>query len=278
MRKQFVIFVVILLVSMAFAQTNPKQLPIPEECIEKIDLEKIVRSNADWKPVRCDFDDTIMVLVPKGSFVMGSENGYPVERPTSKQKFHSPFWVDETEVTRGAYESCVSAGECTPTPNNQYSTEANQPINRVTWYQAATYCRWRGARLPTEREWEYVARGPDNLVYPWGNEFDGNKLYYFENSGNETAIVGKYPKGISWVGALNMSGNVWEWTGSLYKDYPYISNDGRELTGNEENIGEEIAVRGGSFNNSSTFLHAADREWYDADFNSPTNGFRCASS
>ena len=172
-----------------------------------------------------------MVLVPAGSFKMGSNNGDSDEKPVHDQTFDQPFWIDKTEVTRGAYESCVSAGVCTSTPDSQYSTTANQPINRVTWYQAAAYCEWRGARLPTEAEWEYAARGPDNLKYPWGNEFDGNKVHYSQNSSNKTADVGNYPSGTSWVGALDMSGNVWEWTNSLYKDYPYVNNDGRNLTG-----------------------------------------------
>ena len=128
---------------------------------------------------------------------------------------------------------------CTSTPDNQYSTEANQPINEVTWYQAAAYCKWRGVRLPTEREWEYAARGPDNLAYPWGNEFDGDRLHYSQNSGNKTASVGNYPSGRSWVGALDMAGNVWEWTSSLYKDYPYVSDYGRNLTGYEGDISEK---------------------------------------
>ena len=132
--------------------------------------------------------------------------------------------------------------------------------------------------MPTEAELEYAARGPDNLVYPWGNEFDENKVQGFHSSGYETVNVGNYANGASWVGALDMSGNVWEWTSSLYRDYPYVSTDGRNLTGNEASVTESIALRGGSFFDSSGLLRAADRSGLDAGVESNDIGFRCARS
>ncbi len=249
--------------------------------------------NDDWESVKHDFKGTTMVLVPAGSFEMGSSEAeidfalelcgsnckrewFEKEAPTSIQHFDKPFWIDKTEVTRGAYEKCVEAKECDPKSNNNSSNSPNQPINDVSYYQAATYCNWRGARLPTEAEWEYAARGPDSWKYPWGNEFDGSKLHHSQNSGNKTANVGSYPNVTSWVGALDMSGNVWEWTSSLYKDYPYVSNDGRNLIENKTDIGEAVVLRGGSFKLSSDNARSAYRNRHNASFENDDYGFRCA--
>ena len=241
-------------------------------------LQIAVTSNIDWTPVKQDFDGTTMVLVPAGSFSMGSEEGYPNERPVHTQHFDSSFWIDETEVRRSDYERCVSAEYCAPTHDDSSSNTADQPINKISWHGAATYCQWRKARLPTEAEWEYAARGPNNFVYPWGNEFDGEKLNYRQNSGNQTVNVEANPSGASWVGALNMSGNLTEWTSSLYRDYPYISSDGRELTGNEIYVAEDVSVRGGSFREFHREIRTYARYAYDAKRDGSDSGFRCANS
>ena len=282
-----------------------------------------VLSNDDWKPAERDFDGTTMVLVPRGSFVMGSneeerkfalelcneartdredckESFFEDEEPVSRQYFTERFWIDKTEVTRAAYQKCVEADSdiCKPIEADLYSSEENQPINNVTWYQAAKYCVWRGARLPTESEWEYAARGPDGLIYPWGNNMVGNEAnhcdsncvnsawsggFTYKNPNHddgfaETSPVGSYSDKGSWVGALDMSGNLWEWTSSLYKDYPYVSNDGKNLTGNENNISESVTLRGGSFVITADALRAANRDGDTAGFGSNLDGFRCARS
>jgi formylglycine-generating enzyme required for sulfatase activity len=90
----------------------------------------------------------------------------------------------------------------------------------VTWYEAEAYARWRGGHLPTEAEWEYAARGPQSLIYPWGNEFDSNRANVIGSTG--PTPVGSYPNGVSWVGAHDMAGNamewVWDWRdGEYYK-------------------------------------------------------------
>ena len=237
-----------------------------------------VNQNADWTPVKKYFDGVKMVLVPAGSFEMGDNNGDNDEKPVHIQRFDKPFWIDEIEVTRGAYEACVSTELCTSTPDNNFSNRANQPINGVTWYQATAYCEWRGARLPTEAEWEYAARGPDSLVYTWGNEFDRNKVQGFHNSNRRAANVGSYPSGASWVGALDMSGNVWEWTQSLYKDYSYNESVSRNLSGNEKDISENITLRGGSFGDTADRLRTANRNRDDASVVIFNIGFRCVHS
>ena len=111
------------------------------------------------------------------------------------------------------------------------------------------------------------------MILPWGNKFDENRLHYSGDHSHKTAPVGNYPNGVSWVGALDMSGNVWEWTSSLKKDYPYVSSDGRELTENKERISGNITVRGGAFWYVYLIGRAALR--YGASAYSGF-GFRCA--
>ncbi|MEZ4631151.1 MAG: SUMF1/EgtB/PvdO family nonheme iron enzyme [Deinococcales bacterium] len=213
-----------------------------------------ITRNADWTPVVGEFDGVRMVLVPVGAYLMGSEDidmrlceggcsksWYENEKPQHLQEIKEPYWLDQTEVTREAYQRCISAGKCTATPANEYSTDDEHPINQVTWIEAKAYCEWRGSRLPTEVEWEYAARGPDGLRFPWGNDYEVHKVNG-RDAGYKIKAVGSYPEGASWVGALDMSGNVWEWVSSQYKAYPYLASDGRE-----QEAGSNVRVmRGGS--------------------------------
>jgi serine/threonine protein kinase/formylglycine-generating enzyme required for sulfatase activity len=199
-----------------------------------------VTRNADWTPVTQTFDGVEMALVPAGCFMMGEEGD-------SEQCFDAPFWVDVYEVTNAQYGS-----------SGQWAGD-NQPRETVSWYDAAAHCEARGARLPTEAEWEYAARGPDGLLYPWGNEFIADNVVYSDNSGGQTADVGSRPGGVSWVGAYDMSGNVREWTSSLFG-------------GGDYRVG-----RGGSWFDSVDLVNTTDRSSHDHPIDTSTHGgFRCA--
>ena len=282
-------------------------------------LENPVTSNSQWTPIERDFDGVTMVMVPAGSFAMGStpeeidfafelcqqaaDNGAECERSwfedeapngDNTQTFAEPFWIDKYEVTRAQYQQCVDAGVCEATPDSQYSAEPNQPINRVTWFEAQAYCEWRDGRLPTEAEWEYAARGPDGLIFPWGNDFAGTEAnhcdsncgtadwgsgFNYVNEENDdgfaiTAPVGSYDND-SWVGAYDMSGNVWEWVSSLYMSYDYSSDDGRE---GFDNRTDDRVLRGGGFVDSSLGVRAAFRNGSTPVSINNDIGVRCARS
>ena len=223
-----------------------------------------VVANPDWTVVEQEIDGTVMVLVPAGCFMMGSEDGDSDERPMHEQCIEEPYWLDKYEVTNEAYGSvgCES-----------WSSAANEPRNCVNWRDARAYCESKGGRLPSELEWEWAVRGPESWEYPWGDEFDASRVVYDGNSGNHVAAVGSRITGASWVGAQDMAGNLWEWTRSGYRDYPYDAGDGRE--GANEN---RPVLRGGSFRDSTSNLRSTDRSRnnpFDVNF---SNGFRCSRS
>src|SRR5690606_17447059 len=127
------------------------------------------------------------------------------------------------------------------------------PVVNVTWHDALAFCQWAGVRLPTEAEWEKAARGTDGRIWPWGGNEPTDKLCNFNMNVGDTTPVGAYPAGASPYGCLDMAGNVWEWTISLWgKDankpdygYPYDPNDGREAPDAPDAV--RRTLRGGSW-------------------------------
>jgi formylglycine-generating enzyme required for sulfatase activity len=231
-------------------------------------------TNIDWKTLYPNgfsqtFNGVEMVLVPKGCFMMGSNDGDSDEQPMHEQCFHAPFWIDKYEVTNVQFGSVGC---------EDWSSEPNQPRNCVTWFEARDYCAGRDARLPTEREWEYAARGVSNWVYPWGNNFATKNAVFDDNSGGKPAVVGSRPGGVAWIGAQDLSGNIWEWTSSWYGDYPYAVNDGREGIEDSNNNYIYRVLRGGSFVGSTDLLQTANRFRNNPDVANYYRGFRCSSS
>ena len=116
------------------------------------------------------------------------------------------------------------------------------PVVEVTWRGAREYCAWHGKRLPSKAEWEKAARGTDGRKYPWGNGLPDGTRARFGSTYNATVPVGSYPAGASPYGVLDMAGNVWQWVSSVYRDYPYRVDDGRESLDSLKTRG----TRGGS--------------------------------
>jgi formylglycine-generating enzyme required for sulfatase activity len=253
-------------------------------------------------------DGMVMVYVPPGEFEMGSteeevdyalalclEYGtncrrwyFSVEQPLHPVELDG-FWMDRTEVTYQQYRMCVEAGGCSEVgcEDEDQPSEANHPVVCVTWDQAAAYCEWAGARLPTEAEWEYAARGVDGRRYPWGDEFDGSLLNYcdancaqdkrdemYDDGYAGSAPVGSYPDGESWIGALDMAGNVWE----LVADWNGEYSEERQVNPTGPMSGNRRVARGGSWNASPDHVRSALRTNVGEDDMIAHVGFRCASS
>ena len=154
---------------------------------------------------------------------------------------------------------------------------ADHPAAEVTWRGARDYCLWRGARLPTEAEWEAAARGRDARLSPWGDQAPADDLVYAGFGSGVTAPVGSRPAGATPEGVQDLSGSLAEWTSSLYRPYPYDAADGRE---DPRDPGERV-TRGGDYR----FDTEADRLtgfFRDGFSRAPERGhrqigFRCAA-
>lgn len=278
-RVTLLALLIVLVVGVFIAATQRNEVMSPEFAPDPLQAAYVpVTSNADWTPFERDFDGVPMVLVPLGCFMMGSNSGVSNEKPVDEQCPDEPFWIDKFEVTQGMYRRCLDAGVCEALPASTSSRRETQPTVNITWFQAQTYCEWRNARLPSEMEWEYAARGPSSVEYPWirpEEDIEGNiadYVVYSPNSNFQSEDVGSIPENASWVGALDMSGNVWEWTNSVFRGYPFDGSDGREAF-------DQSALRvwrGGSWRDSSiSYLRAAYRNGGPPSTMQAYIGFRC---
>lgn len=158
--------------------------------------------------------------------------------------------------------------------------EVNHPVTGVTKIDAEAYIDWinkktgMNYRLPTEAEWELAARGMDGRIYPWGNAFDPWRCNTSESMKKGTTPVGFYsPGGDSIYGVADMVGNVWEWTSTVLKPYPYKRDDGRE----EKKPDARYVIRGGAWYYSRKLARCACREGMKSEQFSDSIGFRLAA-
>lgn len=227
----------------------------------------MVKQNTDWRPVERDFNGVTMVFVPRGCFMMGSNhNDDSDEKPIHEQCFEMPFWIDKYEVSQLQFSSFGAE----KAKQNGFNG-SSRPVENITWFEARSFCELRGMRLPTEREWEYASRGPSNLIYPWGNDFSANNVAYNGTTDRQTSIIGIRINGVSWVGAFDLSGNVWEWVSSLYYPYPYDIYD----EDNNYNTTNRV-LRGGSWYDGQDKIYTSYRDGRNPNSEYNDGGFRCA--
>ncbi len=199
-----------------------------------------------------------MVVVPAGPFTMGCIVGRDDECSRHERPQHEveldTFFIDRTEVTVDDYRRCHDAGGCSTSglgsqidagglkvDCNWDKGRGEHPINCIDWAQASAYCAWSGKRLPSEAEWEKAARGTDQRIYPWGSEAPSpgtaaNLRVVRDTpkgapSANSTWPVGSFPAGGSLYGALDMVGNVWEWTADWFDGAAYSATARRNPKG-----------------------------------------------
>jgi formylglycine-generating enzyme required for sulfatase activity len=254
-------------------------------------------------------DDPMLgfVEVPAGPFTMGSDKNadawdnelpqHPVTLPA--------FYIAKWPVTVAQFRAFVEAPD-----NDGFTLEdmdclrgvPNHPVVSVSWHEALAYSRWltrklrewegtpeplrtllNGAStppwsvtLPSEAEWEKAARGTDVRIYPWGAEADPNRANYSATGVGGTSAVGCFPGGASPYGVEDLSGNVWEWTRSLWDKYPYVPGESREALNADDGLAR--VVRGGAFYSGGRFVRSAIRFRYTPDYRFMSVGCRLVVS
>jgi len=220
----------------------------------------------------------MMVEIPAGEFIMGSDQGREEERP-AHTVFVDTFEIDLFEVTNEDFAKFVE--------KTGYVTEAEKaadgatwrtrgegkerhPVVEVSWNDAVAYCQWLGKRLPTEAEWEKAARGTEGLIYPWGNEWGPAKANTKDSGLRGTTVVGSFAEGVSPYSLFDMAGNVWEWTADWYEAYP-----GSDFQ--SEYFGQKYKViRGGDWFAERDRVRTTYRSCTSVEATNDNLGFRCA--
>lgn len=299
----------------------PAPLPPVSVTLSASELLNQYQLDAQLNAIVRERDNMPMLFITGADFLMGAaandENAEDDEMPPHTVTLNN-FYIDQYEVSARRYAAFLNAigdyrrpevcnnGYCAYTGfeviytvllNNLGGLEprpdfSSTPINQVSWYGAAAYCEWVGARLPTEAEWEYAARGIDGRIYPWGNERPSSLRANFGISDRLAIInsvfsplqrVDALPDGASPFGVFGMAGGVAEWVQDWY-DPDYYASSPQDGSANEDNTSGLKVLRGGSWNSSAADIRATNRIALDPvlrNFNLDAQiywdvGFRCA--
>ena len=234
------------------------------------ELKGIKAKKITWKKDRAK-----MVLIPAGSFGMGTNDGSDNEKPVHTVCVNA-FYMDEYEVTNGQYRQFVRAtGHREPGYwDDSDCNQPNQPVVGVSWDDAVAYARWAGKRLPTEAEWEYAARGGlSGKKYPWGDSISSSQANYGRNVGNPVPVGSYSANGYD---LYDMAGNVWEWCSDWYGGDYYSNSPSCNPQG--PSSGSYRVLRGGSLDYHSDppyGLRVAYRNYYSPSTSNLFLGFRC---
>jgi len=274
--------------------------PIEDQNEETPDLENILKD---------------MVLIPAGEFLMGSPDGEGLsnEHP-QHQVYLDAYYIDRYEVTNAQFKEFIDAtGYVTETEQRgggwvlyrkygvgrrritwagganwshpkgvidnmqDIKEKMDHPVVQVSWNDAVAYAQWAGKRLPTEADWEKVARGTDGRQWPWGNLFNldiGGITIHANINNEDTVPVGQFPTDASPYGVCNMAGNVREWVADWYASDYYEQSPHAKPTGPKD--GNFRVLRGGSWANSDNRnMRCAVRVPQAPDYSSHFIGFRC---
>lgn len=203
------------------------------------------------------------IEIPAGEFLMGSNpiqpiTSYPDESPEHQIDLEE-FFISAKPITNAQYEKFVlSTGYKKPghwIGGVVPSQKKEHPVTYIDWDDANAFANWCGASLPSEAQWEKSARGSDGRLFPWGDAEPTSEDANFGNLIGDTTEVGIHKSGASVYGVLDLAGNVWEWTSSIHREYPYNSNDGRE----DVNLWGARVVRGGNYLSAAKNIRCADR-------------------
>ena len=267
---------------------------------ERVRAGVILAELGDPRPGVCDLPPA-MVKIQGGSFVIGESNNavntvviesfelarYPVTNAQFQQfivaegyKPDAPWW----DVAGRAWQQRTTKRQPSYWDDPRFGiARPNHPVVGVNWYEATAFCIWLTRHLndgytyvlPSEAEWEYAARDVERRTYPWGDSEPDDERANFNQQYNGTTAVGCFSAGAtSGTGLLDMAGNVWEWTRSAYRPYPYVPTDGRE--DGAESAQKRFTLRGGSWAYGSLYLRAAYRGIYTPDGRGRNVGFRLA--
>ena len=218
-----------------------------------------------WSPILTEAAPQVpegMVWIPPGEFTMGLEGS---SNKTPHTVYLDGFFIDKFEVIQKDYERLRGANP------SKFNGE-NRPVDQANWFEAKGYCAKLGKRLPTEAEWEKVARGGTTSLYFWGEDMNPDYAWFDDNSEDQTHPVGtRQPNA---YGVYDTSGNVWEWVADWYEKKYYERSPEKNPKGPRS--GEDKGLRGGSWYSGARHLTTSTRYWSEPHVRNSNFGFRCA--